>query len=422
MNALNRPRVLMFTATLGYGGSESDFLRLAKYLSQKMEVTIALMARDYGSPDYSAAQSQTDIPIMVLDEEVQPARPNALTKALRWWRMIRRLRALKRQHDVTISFLSGPNLLNALAGRSAATIVSERGSKLHHVGISPRTKWLWLRLLDPLTYRLAGSIVPVSEGYAEEIAAIAGPHLEHKIIPIEGGIDATHLITQTEAPVDADIARFCAVPTAVCCGRLDLGKGIDLLIHAFARVHRQIPETRLLVIGDGPLRRVLLDLCAVEGLSVTTDGNPDAAVFLAGYRLDPVRHFRLCRVFCFPSLHEGLPNALIEGVASGIPILAADCPWGPRSILSRPDGASALRTADLPVVLANGTLMPLPDTPLGGDEWQKALAAEFRSPAQRRPHEDCRASVARFDLEETGKIWIALIEKAMGTRPKEERI
>jgi glycosyltransferase involved in cell wall biosynthesis len=409
MSELRTPRVLLFTANLGYGGSESDFLRLAKYLSQRMKVTVALMARDYGSTDYSADQTQIDLPIVILDKDVKLTRFAPLFKALRWWRMLQRLRSLKRQHDVTISFLSGPNLLNALAGCPNTTIVSERGSKLHHVGIPPRTKWLWLRLLDPLTYRLASSIVPVSEGYAAEIAAIAGPHLEHKIVPIEGSINAADLITQTHASANPDIERFCAAPTAVCCGRLDRGKGIDLLIPVFARVYRQNPETRLLVIGDGPLHSALLDLCAAEGLSVTSDGDPEAAVFLAGYRSDPVRHFRLGRVFCFPSLHEGLPNALIEGIASGIPVLAADCPWGPRSILAGPGDVAALRGGALPLSLAHGTLMPLPDTPAGAAAWEVALCEALVQPARRRSPETCRAAIARFDIDATGPRWVELI-------------
>jgi glycosyltransferase involved in cell wall biosynthesis len=407
----------MFTATLGYGGSESDFLRLARYLSRSMDVTIALMARDYGGADYSAAQTQTDLPVVLLDEG-RPASSGPLFKTLRWARMIRRLRRFKRDHDVTISFLSGPNLLNAVSGHPEATIVSERGSKLHHVGIPPRTKWLWLRVLDPLTYRNAGWIVPVSVDYAQEIAEIAGPHLAHKIVPIEGGIDATALIDSTEAPADADITGFCTAPTAVFCGRLDAGKGIDLLIPVFASVRRKMPDARLLIIGDGPLRKALLDRCAEQRLGVTEDGDPAAAVFFAGYRPNPARHYRLCRVFLFPSLHEGLPNALIEGVASGIPVLAADCPWGPRSILASSEDADFAGSSKRPIVMAHGILMPLPDTPEGGAAWEQALLAVLTPPPRRRPFEDCRAAIARFDLEETGRAWKNLIYQSAFADPK----
>ena len=58
----------MVISQLGYGGAEGSFLRLASFLSRYFDVTIALMARDYGSPDYSNAQSQTDLPMVMLDD------------------------------------------------------------------------------------------------------------------------------------------------------------------------------------------------------------------------------------------------------------------------------------------------------------------------------------------------------------------
>lgn len=419
MSTVRQTRVLLFTATLGYGGSESDLLRLARFLAKRWPVTIALMARDYGSADYSSAQTDTDLNVVVLGDTGQKD-PSLIAKAMRWWKMLCGLRELKRRHDVTISFLSGPNLLNALAGRRFPSIVSERGSKLHHVGISPVAKSLWLKVLDPLTYRLAGRIVPASVAYAQEIAAIAGPKLAHKIVPIEGGIDAATLIEKADAPVDADIEAFCAAPTMVYCGRLDRGKGVDLLLPVYARIRQQYPDARFLIIGDGPLRSTLVDSCRVAGLSMTERGDPLADVFMAGYRSDPIRHFRLCQLFCFPSQHEGLPNTLIEGLASGIPVLAADCPYGPRSILAGND-EPPVRSGTLPLVMKHGTLLPLLNAPGSADVWQAAIAAEFDRPARRRSAAECLEAVSRFDLELTGKTWITLIEQLVREQQEGDR-
>ncbi len=409
MKAVKQPRVLLLTATLGYGGAEADLIRLARYLASRVPVTIAVMARDYGSGDYSSAQTDVDLPVVVLGD-TRYKLPPILAKGLRWWSMLRRLRGLKRRHDVTISFLSGPNLLNALAGRRFPSIVSERGSKLQHVGISARSKWLWLRVLDPLTYFFAGRIVPASIAYAEEVSAIAGPQLMKKVVAIEGGIDASALIAATDAAVDADIESFCAAPTLVYCSRLDDGKGIDLLLPVFARVKRQHRAARLLVIGDGPLRSKLLSICAVNRLLVTDVGNPEADVFLAGYRSDPMRHFRLCHTFCFPSLHEGLPNALIEGIASGIPVLAADCLYGPRSILTGAgERAHSAVEPVLPLDLSYGTLMPMINSPEGPRVWEQRLIAELSKPKQRASPDFRTKAIARFDLEQTGKQWLELV-------------
>lgn len=413
MSSHRRIRVLMVTATLGYGGAESAFVRLANFLSRHVDVTIALMAQDYGSTVYSNQQSSTAHPVVLLDD-FGVASAGLLAKLMRWSRMWARLRNLKSEHDVTISFLSGPNLLNAFAGTAHATIVSERGSKLYHTGIPCLQKFMWLRVFDPMTYERAAKVVTASVGYRKEIAQVAGKRSMAKIVPIEGGIDADTLVASSEAMPDPDIVQFCRGPTAVYCGRLDGGKGIDLLLPSFARIRARIPEARLLLIGDGPLSKKIVDICHSLGLLVTEDGDPAAAVFMAGYRSDPVRHFRLCELFLFPSLHEGLGNALIEGVASGIMVLASDCPWGPRSVLSGRDDIVTGGGVKQPTQLENGVLMPLPTTVNALGMWEKEMGALMENPSRRKSMEACRQAIDRFDISVTGLQWIDLIHQIAG--------
>ena len=108
----------MVISQLGYGGAEGSYLRLAGFLSRYFDVTIALMARDYGSSDYSACSVGDRSAGGACSTMNVPSEAGLLSKALRWWRMVRRLRKLKCEYDVTISFMSGPNFLNALAGHS----------------------------------------------------------------------------------------------------------------------------------------------------------------------------------------------------------------------------------------------------------------------------------------------------------------
>lgn len=124
-------RILMLLPQLGYGGAESAFQRLADFLGSHAEVTIGLMSKGYGRSDYSSEHRTVSHRVVLLDESGKVGL-GLMSKALRWRRMLKRLRKLKSEHDVTISFLSGPNLLNALAGMPQRTIVSERGSKLYH--------------------------------------------------------------------------------------------------------------------------------------------------------------------------------------------------------------------------------------------------------------------------------------------------
>ena len=401
----------MVISQLGYGGAEGSFLRVAGFLSRYFDVTIALMARDYGSPVYSAAQSETDLPMVMLDDD-RPRRSGLLSKALRWWQMVQRLRKLKCEYDLTISFMSGPNFLNALAGHSATTILSERGSKRFDTGMSPRQRWIWTRVLDPIAYRGARFVVAASQGLAEEIVK-ANSGIASRVSAIEGTVHTVRLLELAEAPCEPEFDAFRKFQTVVSFGRMHHQKGFDALLRVFASVRRQCPAARLLLIGDGPQTTEYRTLAQTLGLRTGEVIDPEKFdVVFAGYRPHPLRYLKLGRVFAMASRSEGLPNALIEALATGVPILAADCPWGPRSILAGPSDAEALRGCVLPLTLEHGTLMPLPDTLGGAAAWEVALAETLIQPARRRSLEACRAAIARFDIEVTGQEWLRLVSVA----------
>lgn len=403
-----RPRVLMVISQLGYGGAEGSFLRLAEFLSRYCDVTIALMARDYGSPDYAAAQSNTSLPVVMLDEHFS-MRSGLLLKAVRWWLMMWKLRKLKCKYDITISFMSGPNLLNAFAGSSQKNILSERGSKRFDTGMSPRQRWIWTRVLDPIAYRGARFVVSASQGISEEIGK-ANPGIASRVLAIEGTVQILPLLKLADAQCEPEFDAFRQFHTVVSFGRIHQVKGFDSLLRIFARVRVKFPEARLLLIGDGPQSSEYQILAQTLGLRVGEVIDPAKFdVVFAGYRPNPLRYLKLGRVFAMTSRSEGLPNALIEALATGVPVLAADCPWGPRSILAEPGDAEALRTGCLPLTLAHGTLMPLPDTAAGLAAWELVLTDILTKPALRRSPELCRSAVARFDIGVTGPRWLELI-------------
>lgn len=395
-------RILMLIPQLGFGGAEGAFLRLARQLAAGAEVSIAVMDRPYaeaqGAADWTAA------PPLRLDDGAAPPR-GPLGKARRWWRMLRRLRALKARHDVTISFLSGMNLLNALAGPPARTIVSERGSKRHDTGMSARQRLIWTRLLDPLIYWRSGRVVAASEGLAQEIVE-ANPWAGPRVLSIAGTVQAEALVRAADLPVEPELLPLAEQETVVTFGRLHVQKGHDLLLSAFARVRAERPAARLLLIGAGPEEARLRSLAAGLGLRV---GAAEGDVLLPGMRPDPLRYLRLGRVFVLPSRYEGLPNALIEALAAGRPILAADCPWGPRAILSEgriPEGGPL---PGLPMRLAHGLLMPPPDAPGAVEAWAEAIAKALAAPPPPRPDRTARlAAIARYDIARTGPIWLDL--------------
>lgn len=410
MTINSMPRVLMIIPQLGYGGAESSFLRLAKFLSNYYQVTIGLMTLSYGDESYTNINLDIELPIIFLDNQGQ-SNLSFPSKLLRWWKMFQELKNVKSSYDVTISFLSGTNLLNALSGSASKTIISERGSKLYHTGITRWQKFLWLRVLDPFIYRRVDKIVAASVDYIQEITQIGGKKIISKVISIEGGIDLDDLISQINSEPDEDIAKFCNQSTAIYCGRLDKGKGIDLLLPVFSNICKTYSNARFLIIGDGPLKKTIIESCKKVGLSVTTSGDLNASVFLAGYRSRPVRHFQLGNVFLMPSLHEGLGNALIEALVTGIPIIASDYRWGARSILATETDLKKItkNPVNEPKAVAYGTLMPLPVTPLALDMWTREVLRYLKCSPIRRNIDECRLIASKFDIDRVGLQWVKLI-------------
>ena len=403
---------------LGYGGAERAFLRLADFLSTSHEVTIALMADDWCEDGSRAAQAQTSLRVVMLDDDRKPT-SGLLAKTMRWFRMGKRLRALKDEHDVAISFLSGANLLNSLIGPKSKTVVSVRGSRAHDFQVSRWSRFSWLRLWDPLIYRRARHVVAASCGLRREIiesCAAAGG----KTVAIEGTIVLEQLLEKVEADPGSDAAGLEGFETIVSFGRLHPTKGFDFLLRVFSVVRRSRQNARLLLIGDGP-ESSRLQMQAQE-LGLRTGGLEDLAradVIFAGFRSNPLVYLRLCKVFVFPSRTEGLPNALIEALASGIPVLAADCHWGPRSILSGTCGGDeAMQTAQA-MRLPHGVLLPVPEAMDALATWSREILEVLEHPVERRTPQQVLAAIERFDISTTGPEWVRVVESAVvgPTRP-----
>jgi glycosyltransferase involved in cell wall biosynthesis len=102
-------------------------------------------------------------------------------------------------------------------------------------------------------------------------------------------------------------------------------KNLPLLIRAFARVTETV-SARLLIVGSGREEESLRAL--IHELKL------DERVALAGYRANPYAFLAKADLFASASLWEGMPNSLMEALALGVPVVATDCPSGPRELLA----------------------------------------------------------------------------------------
>ncbi|SEG91422.1 Glycosyltransferase involved in cell wall bisynthesis [Nonomuraea solani] len=115
-------------------------------------------------------------------------------------------------------------------------------------------------------------------------------------------------------------------PVVIAAGRLVPQKGFDLLIAAFAQVVPEHPEWRLRVFGTGPRKGQLAGLIEQYGLGEHVE--------LPGRTERMERELTDASVYALSSRFEGLPMVMIEAMTHALPVVAFDCPTGPKDVLT----------------------------------------------------------------------------------------
>jgi glycosyltransferase involved in cell wall biosynthesis len=215
--------------------------------------------------------------------------------------------------DIVLAATPKASLVGLLAARLAGV-----PNRIFHVwgcrwdrGRGGKT-WL-VRQADRVACACSTEVVPVSRSLGELLR-------EHRItkrpiVPIgEGGTKGVDLdrFHPRETPKPAG-----EPPVIGFLGRLSRDKGIGWLPEVLARVRATIPEVRCLVVG-GEDRADPPDPATIDAL------RGDPAVQMPGAVSDVPAAIRRMDVLCFPSLREGLPNAVIEAAACGVPTVGWD--------------------------------------------------------------------------------------------------
>ncbi len=173
-------------------------------------------------------------------------------------------------------------------------------------------------------YPMVDAVVAVSEGVAQDVRRITGLSVA-RVPVIRNPVVTADLLSSARQPVDHPWFRHGEPPVILGVGRLTRQKDFPTLVRAFARLRRARP-CRLFILGEGRQRAQLQAL--TETLGVAAD------VHLAGAVSNPYAYLRRAGLFVLASMWEGSPNALTEALALGTPVVATDCPSGPREILA----------------------------------------------------------------------------------------
>ncbi len=216
--------------------------------------------------------------------------------------------------DVVHTHLLRADLYAGLAARLAKTPVVV--STVYAIGAYRRSRQRRLDgLLDQLTRLWPTHLLTVSHAVKDDsVRRLRWPRSRVSVIhtgiePGEYGPDpAARRRIREQWRLDE------AAPLIIAVARLSYEKGLDTLVKAAGLLVRRHPSATVAIVGDGPMRDELTDMIDSGGLT--------GRVRLAGFRTDVPEILAAADVFCLPSLMEGMPNALLEACATGLPVVA----------------------------------------------------------------------------------------------------
>ena len=231
------------------------------------------------------------------------------------WSMVSDIVRLINDHDINVvrTHQYHANLYGRLAAHKAGVpcIVAS----IHNT--YSRDRKYHRRLINWFLARFSDRIIAVSGNVREDI--LKYDHIPpEKVEVIHNGVDTDLFSDQSGKVKRSEIGIPEDALVIGTVGRLAEAKGQRYILEALAVLKETFPSIRLLIAGDGPLRKELEDFGEALGIKHN--------VLFLGMRRDIPALLSAMDIFVLPSLWEGLPNALLEAMAVSRPIIAADIP------------------------------------------------------------------------------------------------
>lgn len=279
-------RVVFFIGTLGNGGAERVTSILTRHLAETGIPTQIVLYYD-SEPFY---RIHPDVKVTYVERQTGSKN---LLKNILWLR-----RYCKEQADLVISFLAQFNMvaLAALFGTGIPVVVADRNDPRHMPMQAP------VRWARNLLYHLAHTVIVQTQHNKSYFSG----SLQKKCRIIHNPVDLGE---------DKGLAlRTPKKPRIVSAARLMKQKNQLMLLEAFAQVKKNYPDYTLTIYGDGPFRETLEQRIKELGL--------ENSVELPGKVQDIFRCIADGELFVLSSDFEGMPNALIEAMCLGLPVIS----------------------------------------------------------------------------------------------------
>lgn len=302
MISLTKTKVLQIITSSEMGGAQHHLYLLVQGL-HKMNYDVTVICGP-GGPLIDDLQ-EIGIRVIPVSSLVRPIRPlkdlmaiHAIFKILRHGK-----------YDIVHVHSTKAGVVGRIAAWLAkvkAIVFTAHGFVFSDTTLSSLKRNVYI-VAERLMAGISDRIIAVSY-YDRDIALKSKIFTDEKIKVIQNGINPDRLLT---VPLRRSLRKKVYVGTVT---RLVSEKGLDSLIEAVVLVSKQRPDTEFVIIGDGYLRDNLEQK--------VQDLNLDGYIKFYGYRKDIISVLASLDIFIMSSVKEGLPLALLEAMAAGLPIIA----------------------------------------------------------------------------------------------------
>jgi len=317
-------KVLHLRSSSGFHGPEKQMLQLAKHMRGEgfqLEMLLLYRREEAGPLIHPLIEDARNHGLKAEQLEgrakLSPRDISYIVPRLKGERF-----SLIHTHDYKANILGG--IAAKLAGvKSVATV---------HLHTETTYRLRLYKIVDLLALRFFPRVIAVSENLRRYLIA-AGLSPE-KVVTVHNAIDLEAFISSVSLHSDKELRDRLGLgsdqPVVSIIGRLTSQKGHRYFLESAKCILEVLPETRFLIVGDGPLREDL------EGLSLSL-GIAQAVRFL-GYRQDVATLMSISDVIVMPSLREGLPYVLLEALALARPVVGTPVGGIPEVVKHRETG------------------------------------------------------------------------------------
>jgi glycosyltransferase involved in cell wall biosynthesis len=318
----NRPKVAMVATRMDVGGVPDHLLTLIHELKPRFDITLVTGDVDRFN---GTALADLAIPVIRLDSF------RRLPDLLRDPRLVLQLARIFREgrYDIVHTHMSKA----ALAGALAARLVWPRPrlvNTAHNLGSialnQPVLRWAYSQYDRLLLGGMTDKVIVVSDAIHEKVKdlGIIPPSRLHSI---QNGIHTAKFAVEGDASrrVREEFGIAPEDVMIVTLARLVWFKGVDMLIDATEILGATHPNAKVVICGDGVLREKLEARARAKGL--------DGRFFFAGIRRDIPEVLAAADIFALPSVSEGLPIAILEAMAAGLPLVCTAVDGVPEVVL-----------------------------------------------------------------------------------------